>query len=52
MVKKGQLRVSKADSPKQGERPDPTAPKSKSKGAGSQSGRRARGQSEGAGSKG
>ena len=52
MVKKGQLEVSKADSEKQGERRDPTAPHVKHQGAGSQSGRRARGQKEGAGSKG
>lgn len=53
MVKKGQLEVSKADSPKQGQRRDPDAPKiQQTKGPGSRSGRRARGRSEGAGSKG
>jgi hypothetical protein len=51
MVKKGQLQVSKADSPQQGEPRDPNAPKVKRPG-GSASGRRGRGQSEGAGSKG
>ena len=51
MVKKGQLEVSKMDSPKQGEDRDPNAPKTKRRG-GSRSGRRARGQAEGAGSKG
>jgi len=51
VVKKGQLEVSKADSPKQGEPRDPNGPKPK-RTAGSQSQRRARGQSEGSGSKG
>jgi hypothetical protein len=51
MVKKGQLEVSKADSPRQGERRDPNAPKIKRTG-GSSSQRRARGQSEGSSSKG
>jgi hypothetical protein len=46
MVKKGQLQVSKMDSPKQGEPRDPKAPKIKRKG-GSQSQSRARPQSEG-----
>ena len=46
MVKKGQLEVSKADSPKQGEDRDPNAPKIKRKG-GSQSQSRGRGQGEG-----
>jgi len=47
MVKKGQLQVSKADSPKQGQRVDPSAPKIKSRGTGSHSQARARGQKEG-----
>ena len=47
MVKKGQLQVSKADSPKQGQRVDPNAPKIKSKGEGSRSQSRARPQKEG-----
>ena len=51
VVKKGQLEVSKMDSPKQGEPRDPDAPKIKSKG-GSGSGRRGRGQAEGAGNRG
>jgi len=51
MVKKGQLQVSKMDSPRQGEDRNPKEPKVKRQG-GSRSGRRARGQSEGAGSKG
>ena len=51
MVKKGQLEVSKVDSPKQGEERDPEAPKVKRKG-GSQSQTRARPQSEGSSSKG
>ena len=46
MVKKGQLEVSKMDSPKQGEPRDPKAPKIKSKG-GSQNQTRARPKSEG-----
>ena len=50
MVKKGQLEVSKVDSPKQGAPRDPKAPKTKRKG-GSESQRRARGQSEGSSSK-
>jgi hypothetical protein len=49
MVKKGQLEVSKADSPKQGEDRDPNAPKIKRKG-GSQSQARARPQAEGSSS--
>ena len=49
MVKKGQLQVSKMDSPKQGEKRDPKAPKIKRKG-GSQSQSRARPQSEGSSS--
>jgi hypothetical protein len=49
MVKKGQLEVSKADSPRQGEDRDPDAPKIKRKG-GSESQRRARGQHEGSSS--
>jgi hypothetical protein len=49
MVKKGQLEVSKADSPKQGEDRDPHAPKIKRKG-GSQSQTRARPQGEGSSS--
>jgi hypothetical protein len=52
MVKKGQLQVSKMDTPRQGEPRDPDAPKIKSKGDGSHSGRQGRGQSEGAGNKG
>ncbi|MGH2351496.1 MAG: hypothetical protein ACRDI2_24615 [Chloroflexota bacterium] len=51
MVKKGQLEVSKADSPRQGEDRDPKAPRVK-RSTGSESGRRARGQKEGAGAKG
>jgi hypothetical protein len=47
MVKKGQLEVSKADSPKQGEDRDPNAPKIKSKGEGSRSQSRAHPKSEG-----
>ena len=47
MVKKGQLEVSKADSPKQGEDRDPNAPKIKSKGEGSRNQSRSRPQSEG-----
>jgi len=46
VVKKGQLEVSKMDSPKQGEPRDPKAPKIKRKG-GSGSQTRARSQSEG-----
>ena len=46
MVKKGQLEVSKMDSPKQGEPRDPKAPKIQRKG-GSGSQTRARPQSEG-----
>jgi hypothetical protein len=49
MVKKGQLQVSKMDSPKQGEKRDPKAPKIKRKG-GSQSQSRARPPSEGSSS--
>jgi hypothetical protein len=51
MVKKGQLEVSKADSPKQGEDRDPNASKIKRKG-GSQSQTRGKPQSEGSSSKG
>jgi hypothetical protein len=51
MVKKGQLIVSKADSPKQGEDRDPNAPKIKRKG-GSQSQTRGKPPSEGSSSKG
>ena len=51
MVKKGQLQVSKMDSPRQGEDRDPNAPKIKRSG-GSQSQTRARPQSEGSSSKG
>ncbi len=47
MVKKGQLEVSKADSPKQGQDRDPNAPKIKSKGEGSQSQTRSHPQSDG-----
>ena len=47
MVKKGQLEVSKMDSPRQGEDRDPKAPKIKRKGGGSHSQLRARPQSEG-----
>ena len=46
MVKKGELQVSKMDSPHQGEKRDPNAEKIKRKG-GSQSQTRARPQSEG-----
>ena len=46
MVKKGQLEVSKMDSPKQGEPRDPKGPKIKRKG-GSQNQTRARPKSEG-----
>lgn len=51
MVKKGQLIVSKADSPKQGEDRDPNAAKIKRKG-GSQSQTRGKPPSEGSSSKG
>jgi hypothetical protein len=51
MVEKGQLEVSKMDSPKQGEQRDPQAPKIKRKG-GSQNQTRFRSQSEGSSSKG
>ena len=51
MVKKGELQVSKMDSPKQGEQRDPNAPKIKRTG-GSQSQTRARPKSEGSSSKG
>ena len=47
MVKKGQLEVSKADSPRQGEDRDPNAPRIKSKGDGSKSQSRAHPKSEG-----
>lgn len=50
MAKKGQLEVSKMDSPRQGEARDPHAPKIKRTG-GSQSQRRARPKSEGSGSR-
>jgi hypothetical protein len=46
MVKKGQFEVSKMDSPRQGKKRDPKAPKIKRRG-GSQSQSRARPQSEG-----
>ncbi len=49
MVKKGQLEVSKMDSPRQGEPRDPNAEKTKRKG-GSASQRRGRGRSEGSSS--
>ena len=49
MVKKGQEEVSRADSPEQGKDRNPQAPKVKHEGDGSHSGRRARGQKEGAG---
>jgi hypothetical protein len=51
MVKKGQLEVSKMDSPKQGMQRDPNAEKIKRKG-GSQSQTRSKPKSEGSGSKG
>jgi hypothetical protein len=51
MVKKGQLEVSKMDSPRQGEPRDPNAPKIK-RGGSSKSQTRARPQSEGSNSKG
>jgi len=51
MVKKGQLIVSKIDSPKQGEPRDPKAEKIKRTG-GSASQRRGRGRSEGSSSQG
>lgn len=51
MVKKGQLEVSKADSPKQGEDRDPDAPRIHHKG-GSQSQTRGRPRSEGSSTKG
>jgi hypothetical protein len=51
MVKKGQLQVSKADSPRQGEPRNPEEPKIKRTG-GSRSQARGRGQSEGSSSKG
>jgi hypothetical protein len=51
VVKKGQLEVSKMDSPKQGEHRDPHGPKPKRSG-GSQSQTRARPKSEGSSSKG
>jgi hypothetical protein len=51
MVKKGQLQVSKMDSPKQGEPRDPEAPKIKRR-SGSESQSRAKPQSEGSSSKG
>ena len=53
MVKKGQLDVSRMDSPKQAEDRDAKAPKRKmSKRPGSRSQRRGRGQSEGSSAKG
>jgi hypothetical protein len=51
VVKKGQEQVSKADSPRQGERVNPEEGKIKHKG-GSQNQSRARGQGEGSSSKG
>lgn len=51
MVKKGQLEVSKMDSPRQGEPPDPHAKKIH-RGGGSRSQTRARPPSEGSSSKG
>jgi len=51
MVKKGQEQVSKADSPRQGEKRDPKEPKVKHQG-GSQNQSRARGRGEGSSSKG
>lgn len=51
MVKKGQLQVSKMDSPRQGEDRNPDEPKVKHQGK-SESQRRGRGQSEGSSSKG
>jgi len=51
MVKKGQLQVSKADSPRQGEPRNPDEPKIKRTG-GSRSQRLGRGRSEGSSSKG
>ncbi|HEV8636537.1 MAG TPA: hypothetical protein VG370_20145 [Chloroflexota bacterium] len=51
MVKKGQLQVSRGDSPRQGEARNPNEPKIQRRGgSGSQS--RSRPQSEGSGSKG
>jgi hypothetical protein len=47
MVRKGQLQVSKMDSPHQGERRDPYAPKIQHQGGGSHSHSRSRPQSEG-----
>jgi len=52
MVKKGQLQVSKMDSPHQGEDRDPNAPKIKRGGDGSHSQSRAHPKSEGSSSKG
>jgi hypothetical protein len=51
MVKKGQEQVSKADSPRQGEKRDPNEPKIKHQG-GSQNQTNARPQGEGSSSKG
>lgn len=51
MVKKGQLVVSKADSPRQGQERDPDAPKPQRKG-GSQSQSRGHPRSEGSSAKG
>lgn len=51
MVKKGQLQVSKMDSPRQGEPVNPDEPKIKRTG-GSRSQARGRGRSEGSSSKG
>jgi hypothetical protein len=51
MVKKGQLEVSRQDSPKQGEPRDPNGPKPEPS-KGSESQRRGRGQSEGSSSEG
>jgi hypothetical protein len=47
MVKKGELQVSKMDSPRQGERVNPDEPKIKHKGNGSRSQSRSKPQSEG-----
>ena len=47
MVKKGQLPVSKADSPRQGEPRNPEEPKVKHQGRGSRSQTRAKSPSEG-----
>ncbi len=52
MVKKGQEQVSSMDSPRQGQDRDPKEAKTKHKGGGSHSGRRAHPRPEGAGSDG